>query len=746
MDPYESASANTGPPDSLRGAPSPPTSGEARVLRHRLLAHLDQASAAPAIVISAAAGSGKSTLAAQWADADPRPHAVIALAPHLDDPAVLAHLVVDSLEAFGAAAPRTRAAITASEPEFSAGLLPAIRELVSTRTQAFVLVVDDAHLLRHPGCHQLLAAVSEGVPSGSSIALVTRDVAPAWLARARAEGKLAEVRDLALDKEEAARLFADIAVPIDGPALADVLESSEGWAVGLYLAALARRDGHGTTTGDFRRFLGDYLQSEVLDALPADQRTFLLETSVLEELDGGLCDAVTGRSDAEAVLQELARRIQLVIEIDGPPLRYRYHHLFAECLRAKLMTERPETAPMLRAKAARWFAEQGDLDAAIRYAKRSGDLELTGALVWSGIVPCIGSGRPDRLRSWLADLDDHQLRKNRWLSLAASWLALQEGDGARMRHWSLAAEGHASRDWRRRVSTDSYCASLATLLVLIGPSLNDVIALSTDALEGLAPDSGFRPAVAWLQGVALTLLGRIDEGRESILFAQSLAAALDVPVIEADSLAFLGVLAILGGDRDSGVRQVTQSMELIHRHDLDRLATAAHTVTAQAFALAIVGDRRAAEPAFAKARRLSGLVTEIAPWFAVTGRLIQARTAMLLGDGATARVLANEAARKMTTDLEGTLVESMLVDTRATLRSMAVESGSAAVLTSAELRVLQYLPSHLSFPQIGERLFLSQNTVKTHALSIYRKFGVSSRSDAVRKAQSLGLVEPPAHE
>ena len=139
------------------------------------------------------------------------------------------------------------------------------------------------------------------------------------------------------------------------------------------------------------------------------------------------------------------------------------------------------------------------------------------------------------------------------------------------------------------------------------------------------------------------------------------------------------------------------------------------------------------------------MVTEIAPWFAVTGRLIQARTAMLLGDGATARILSNEAARKMTPDLEGTLVESMLVDTRAALQSMAIESGSAAALTSAELRVLQFLPSHLSFPQIGERLFLSQNTVKTHALSIYRKFGVSSRSEAVLKAQSLGLVEPPAH-
>ena len=717
-----------------------------RVPRERLLTQLSDASDARALVISAAAGAGKSTLTAQWAAADLRPHVLLQLSPHLDDAAALGNRLVDLLEEVGASAPRTRAVVTAAEPEFSAILLPAIRELAASRKVPFVLVVDDVHLLKEPASHQLLAAVYDGIPAGSTLALVTRGATPPWLARARAEGRLVEVRDLALDHDEAARLFADVGVSIDDADLDEVLDLSEGWAVGLYLAALARRDGHGTVNGDFRRFLGDYLQSQVLDPLAADQAAFLLETSVLEELTGPLCRAVTGRADAESVLDDLARRIQLVIEVDGVPPRYRYHHLLSECLQTKLRSQYPESVPRLHMRAARWHAEQGDLDAAIRQAKRSGDLGLTGTLVWSGIIPCVGSGRPDRLRSWLADLDDRDLQRDPWLSLASAWLALQEGDAARMQRWALVSERHAGRDWRIRIATDPFGASLATLLVLIGRNLDDVVTLSTDALVGLPLDSGFRPATAWLRGVALTLLGRLDEGRESILLAESLAIALDVPVIQADSLAFLGVLAILGGDRDIGVRQITESMALIHAHDLDRLATAAHTVTAQAFALAVTGDRRAAEAAFAQARRLSGLVTGIAPWFAVTGRLIQARTAMLLGDGATARILANEAARKMTPDLEGTLVESMLVDTRTSLRSMAIESGSAVALTSAELRVLQYLPSHLSFPQVGERLFLSQNTVKTHALSIYRKFGVSSRSEAVAKAQSLGLVEPPAHE
>ncbi len=346
------------------------------------------------------------------------------------------------------------------------------------------------HLIRDPACHELLLAVSDGIPVGSTLALLTRDATPAWLGRARAEGRLVEVRELAFDTDEAARLFADMDAPVDEPTLTDVLDHSEGWAVGLYLSALARRDGNRTNPeGDLPRFVGDYIQSQILDRLDPIAVDFLLQTSILEEVTGPVCTAVTGRPEADAILDDLHRRIQLVIELGTDPPRYRYHHLFAECLQAKLRVVEPESPPRLHEAAARWCAEQGDLDRAIRHAKSSGNLELTGQLVWSDIVACIGSGRPDRLHSWLLELSDHQLQHDRWLSLAAGWLALQEGDGARMQRWALVAERHAGRDWRARVATDEYAASLATLLVLIGQPLLDVVELSTDALEGLPPDS-----------------------------------------------------------------------------------------------------------------------------------------------------------------------------------------------------------------------------------------------------------------
>ena len=264
-----------------------PPDRDRTIPRHRLLTWL-QDTTAPVIVISAAAGAGKSTLARQWAQADPRPHILVALAPHLDDVAALGHLVIDGLEPLGAPAAHTRAVMTGAEPALSTVVLPALAEVVSTRQKPFVLVIDDVHLLHSASCHRLLAALCDSVPSGSAIALLTRDATPSWLARTRADGRLAELTDLRLDREEAGLLFAAQQVPLDDADLSLALDQSEGWAVGLYLAALARSSGvHGSNAGDFRRFVSDYLQSQIIDALDPVHQVFLLRTSLLGELDPG---------------------------------------------------------------------------------------------------------------------------------------------------------------------------------------------------------------------------------------------------------------------------------------------------------------------------------------------------------------------------------------------------------------------------------------------------------------------------
>jgi LuxR family maltose regulon positive regulatory protein len=258
---------------------------------------------------------------------------------------------------------------------------------------------------------------------------------------------------------------------------------------------------------------------------------------------------------------------------------------------------------------------------------------------------------------------------------------------------------------------------------------------------GLAPDDAFRAAAAFNLGVALTLQRDAAAAHDSLVEAELLGASLGVPVIHANAKSWMGLMALAAGERERGIRLVSEAADVTRAHHLDRLATGALSLTAQAQVLALMGDTSAAATSLATARRLTGLARAIAPWFAVVGRIVQARTAILLGDGATARLLIREATEHMTPELHDSRASDDLAAAEAALALMSDRGGSAAVLTSTELRVLQFLPSYLTLQQIGEHLFISQSTVKTHVLSIYRKFGVNSRAEAVDHARTLGLVE-----
>ncbi len=363
----------------------------------------------------------------------------------------------------------------------------------------------------------------------------------------------------------------------------------------------------------------------------------------------------------------------------------------------------------------------------------------------ASIGQCIGTGHPDLLRHRLIGLSDRQLAADPSLALAAAWLALMTGDVDSLGTWLAVVEERVGPDWQERASGDPLAAGLAMIHALVAPgSLARMADLAGSALLGLPRDSAFRPAAAFLHGVALTLARDLDGGMASLKQAVQLARAAEIPVSEADSLAWLGIIAIIEGNRAAGFRQIMRAAALGREHHLDRLSTGAHSLTAEAFALALQHDLPAAERTLAVARRQTVALGDIAPWFAVCGRILQARTAMLLGDGATARLLLAEVRTLMTPDLRDSLAQDLLDETESALRTLAVDGVSADALTTAELRVLQFLPSHLTFRQIGEHLFLSQNTVKTHALSIYRKLGVSSRDESVVRARSLGLVDSPS--
>ena len=729
-------------------------SGVAVIEREALLARLQENSDLPVVLVHAGAGFGKTTVAAQWAQHDPRPHALVRIARFLDDPAALARALIDALEAVGPGAGEIRGVVTGAEPDFSAFLLPALTRLAATRGTPYVLVVDDIHLLTRPECHEVLSALAEGVPVGSQLMLLSRVAPPPWVARVRAQGRVLDLgaADLAFDDEESSRLLEGLGSTLSGERTAELVTRAEGWPVGLYLMALSRAHRGdqgwpdvGVAPARSDQFVVDYLRAELLAGLAEPTRDFLRRTSILDELNASLCDAVVERRDSAAVLSDLSRQLSLVVALDGVGDRYRYHHLLADALRADLEGQEPWLVPELHTRASAWYQSHGDQDPAVRFATAAGDLERTGALVWAGVPGCIASGRPDRLGSWLGDLDDVQVRSDRWLTLAAAWLGLQTGDPDGMTRWILAAEAHAGPGWSTRIAGDEYTASLASIHITIGDfGLEGSIELCRGVQQGLPPESGFRASAFHNEGIALTLTRRFPEGQASLQQAERLGRALGVPVVEANALAWQGLLALLADDWALGAPLIARAGDLVRLHGLDRLATSATSVTAMALLEAARGDRDQARVTLGTARRLTSKVSQIAPWFAVAGPLVQARAAILLGDGALARALHSEARHHMIPDLADTLLADFLADTEALLRTLRADGVSAAALTAAELRVLQFLPSRLTFQQIGEHLFLSQTTIKTHAQSIYRKLGSSSRDGAVARAQSLGLVESPA--
>lgn len=745
-------SAGDAPLRVVPGQPptTPSVSRQAFVPRTRLLRRLTQ-DTTPVVAISAPAGAGKSTLVRQWAEQDDRPHVLLVAGPSVDDPAALAELLLDGLGRVGPPVVEARSVATGQEPDLSAGLLPALTSLAGSRDRAYVLVLDDVHLLEDPACHAIVRAVCDGVPHGSQVALISRRRPPTWLAQARARGRLLELHpeDLAFDADEVAELLREHGLTATPQEASELARRTDGWAVGLYLTVLSARERGLGAVGSPPRidrsadYIADYLTSEVLGTLDEDTAAFLRRTSVLDWLSPALCDALLDRTDSAGRLALLRASLQLVIPVDGDDSRLRYHHLLQAALRQQLDEREPELVSELHRRAAEWLAEQDEVGEAVRHAKAAGDLPLAGELIMASIEACAGTGRPDLLRQWLSGLDDAKLATDRNLALAAAWAAMQVGDADRMTHWLLTCEAFAGSGWLQRAASDHYLAQLAAIHLVVGAGgLDGILTASAAVEQGLPADRGLQAAAAFLKGVALTLR---EDGRaqESLLRAEQLGRALDVPIIVADSLSWRGMLAILQGDRERGADLIAEAGDLIHDHHLERVAYAAHCVTAQCLVLALRGPRDRALATLAEARRMSALTTAIAPWFAVCGPIVQARAAALLGEIPTARALLGDARAHLTPDLTGTMCTDLLVAAERDLRTVAVDGVPADVLTPAELRVLHYLPSHLTFRQIGEHLFLSQNTVKTHALAVYRKLHVSSRDEAVTRAQTLGLLPLP---
>jgi LuxR family maltose regulon positive regulatory protein len=407
--------------------------------RARLIDRLERGLASRLVLVSAPAGFGKTSLLTQW---------LAAVAGHGHTVAWLALDQGDNrAHAFW---PHLVAAVKTAVPGFGAGLLPLLEASESTTEGVLAalvneldalsgelyLVLDDYHLIDDQGIQEGVIFLLEHLPAHAHLLITTRADPPLPLALLRARGDLMEIRaaDLRFTPEEASTYLNEVMGLDLRPEAVNALETrTEGWIAALQLAALSmqgRDDVAGFIAGftGNDRYIVDYLVEEVLARQPDEIRSFLLRTSILDQLSGPLCDAVTGCAGGKAMLERLERANLFVIPLDDRRRWYRYHLLFADVLRAHLEEEQTEQIPNLHRRASEWYGQHGERSEAIRHALAGGDVERTAELVESALPEMRKARHEMQLRAWVEPLPDEVVRRRPVLAVTFAGALLLSGE------------------------------------------------------------------------------------------------------------------------------------------------------------------------------------------------------------------------------------------------------------------------------------------------------------------------------
>ena len=720
------------------------------VAKEAVIAQLS-AGNAPLATVVAPAGYGKTTLLARWAETDPRPFAWVALDGRDDDPVVLLRYIAAALHRVEPVRPEVFDALSGPGATAWATRVSRVGNALAARERPLVLAFDDLHTVANPSCLDVVGELSQYVPAGSQIAVASRQEPPLPLGRWRAQGSVTEIRvdDLRLDEQEARLLLEAAGVELDDGELSELTERTEGWPAGLYLAALSMRAGaassvsaDGFTGGD--RFVSEYFHDELLSRLAEAEAKFLRHTSILERMCGPLCDAVLGTTGSATTLEALALENGFVVPLDRRGEWYRYHHLFGELLRNDLDRTEPEVVPELNARALAWCVANDLPEEAIGYGQAAGETDIVAGLVDALSPPLYYDGRLQTLEEWLGWLGDDQLVHYPTLAVFGAWWRALTGRAEEAERRLALADGATSK-----IPLSDGSATIepwvATLRAHMMPNgVEQALADADLALDQLSPDSFWIPTALLGRGVAHALLGATD--RAVVELSATIERGLAVGSFEEVYLAHaqLALLAAKEGAWGEAGQRARAAEALVEESGLGDYSTSAvvHVATARvALHEARPEDVRAA---LGRAHRMRPMLNHSIPWETVGVGIELTRLHLALGDVAAARTTLGETedVLELRPDM-GSLVE----DARELRDRLAATSGSAGAwamsLTGAELRLLPYLATHLTVPEIAARLFISRNTVKTEAVSIYRKLNASSRSEAIERAVEVGLLESP---
>jgi LuxR family maltose regulon positive regulatory protein len=615
----------------------------------------------------------------------------------------------------------------------------------------FVLVVDNAHALNSSIGLPTVRVVADHIPPGCQLVLASRTVPDLSVARLRATRRLLQLggAHLAIRRDEATAFMAAAGVELEGAEVEAIRHHTEGWALGLAHAAAALRNGH-----DVDRLLSEfatdagvakaYLRHALLEAASPDSQAFLLRTSVLSLMCGELCDALLQTTGSADVLRDLEREGRFVTRIDGRPGWYRYHRLVKSLLRSELHSSEPDLESQLHTRAAAWWEPVNGTEA-IRHAKLSGNVATAARMIWAETGPALGSGHRATVEHWLATFSGTQAMHHAKLALAAAWCALEKGNP--VEYWIAAAE-QGGFDTSLPGEADSVAAGVAVLRATL--ARRGVSAMHDDAAsaqQAQRPDDPWRTFAQFIDGVALHLSGHSALARIRLEETERHAAAIRTPGSRVLARAQLALIAVGENDWIRARRLIRGAQSIMRQAGLEQGPLMGQVACIGSLLLAADGRAREAAIAAERGARMISLLSSGMPWYALQSWITLVRTYLLLGDSTAAKVALGKADKLSAADDSPVLATALRSAHRMVDGLLSGDAGPAS-LTAAEMRVLRYLPTHLSFEQIGTQLHTSRNTVKTQAIAAYRKLCVSSRVEAVERAATLGLLESslPEHD
>jgi LuxR family maltose regulon positive regulatory protein len=737
-----------------------PTLPRAFAARERLIELLGDARSSRIVLVAAPPGYGKSALLADWANRGERSFAWLTLGGEHNDPLRLLASIGLALERQGldsAAALAEPVPVCVGATEESATLAELMRAAEaqlgaaqSAQTE-LVLVLDDLQVIRDKESLNLIAYLAEVMPERSTLVLASRTRPAMQLGRLRARHGLTVLgaRDLATTDAEAAALLGAAGLELERATVKRLVTGSEGWPAALALAGASlvggKREIEAQREPDHDRIVFDYVATEVLEELTTKERAFLASASVLEELSADVCNTVLDRADSGSMLRAAASASLLVEPVGHLDPRqgvvYRCHPLLRRALQEELATLDPALRRELHRRASASFEEHGDIERAVEHAAAAGDAGGAGRLLRTHAARFMMRGRAPALQRWLSCFTEQQLAGSAELATCAAHAWLEMGDLDRAEHWTRVA----ATALERGVGDDEaggLAASIGIARALIGRhGVERAGEEARDAYE-LDEDPGYwRAAACLMLGVARHLAGHRPEARAALSEGVNRGAVV-APLVESLCLAQLALMCAEDGDWKYALELATRAGERVERAGLAGEPLSALVLATAAWLLARAGRGDDAKRRLKLALRLLEGDAHVVPWCEVEVCVMLARASIQLADVSRARGLLSRASRAARRVPDAPVFHAWLDDGWAQID----ETGAAALsgpssLTMAELRILRFLPTHLSFREIGGRLHVSTNTVKSQAHAVYSKLGAASRSEAVAQASELGLID-----